>query len=96
MDPIRLLRQHWRPAAVAALLMLATVAWYAWPSSSSAAEAILTAPVKSGEFKVLVTTTKKDMNLLYINETVVMNYSSKKHTKTTTFHCHKIIKTFQN
>jgi hypothetical protein len=31
MDPIRLLRQHWRPAAVAALLMLATVAWYAWP-----------------------------------------------------------------
>ena len=57
MDPIRLLRRHWRPAAVAALLILATVAWYAWPSSSSAAEATLTAPVKSGEFKVLVTTT---------------------------------------
>ena len=57
MDPIRLLRQHWRPAAVAALLILATVAWYAWPSSTSAAEAVLTAPVKSGEFKVLVTTT---------------------------------------
>jgi multidrug efflux pump subunit AcrA (membrane-fusion protein) len=57
MDPIRLLRQHWRPAAVAALLVLATVAWYAWPSSTSAAEAELTAPVKSGEFKVLVTTT---------------------------------------
>jgi multidrug efflux pump subunit AcrA (membrane-fusion protein) len=57
MDPIRVLRQHWRPAAVAALLMLATVAWYAWPSSTSAAEATLTAPVKSGEFKVLVTTT---------------------------------------
>ena len=57
MDPIRLLRRHWRPAAVAALLILATVAWYAWPSSSSAAEAVLTAPVKSGEFKVLVTTT---------------------------------------
>ena len=47
MDPIRLVRQHWRPAAVAALLMLATVAWYAWPSSTSAAEAELTAPVKS-------------------------------------------------
>jgi RND family efflux transporter MFP subunit len=57
MDPIRVLRQHWRPTAVAALLILATVAWYAWPSSSSAAEAVLTAPVKSGEFKVLVTTT---------------------------------------
>ena len=57
MDPIRLLRQHWRPAAVAALLVLATVAWYAWPSSSSAAEAVLTAPVKAGEFKVVVTTT---------------------------------------
>lgn len=57
MDPIRLLRQHWRPAAAAALLVLATVAWYAWPSSTSAAEAVLTAPVKSGEFKVLVTTT---------------------------------------
>src|SRR5215212_9220557 len=57
MDPIRRLRHHWRPAAVAALLMLATVAWYAWPSSTSAAEAILTAPVKTGEFKVLVTTT---------------------------------------
>ena len=57
MDPIRQLRRHWRPAAVAALLVLATVAWYSWPSSSSAAEAVLTAPVKSGEFKVLVTTT---------------------------------------
>lgn len=57
MDPIRVLRQHWRSTAVAALLMLATVAWYAWPSSTSAAEATLTAPVKSGEFKVLVTTT---------------------------------------
>ena len=57
MDPIRLLRQHWRPAAVAALLMLATVAWYAWPSSTSAAEAALTAPVKQGDFKVVVTTT---------------------------------------
>jgi RND family efflux transporter MFP subunit len=57
MDPIRLVRRHWRPTAVAALLILATVAWYAWPSSSSAAEAVLMAPVKSGEFKVLVTTT---------------------------------------
>jgi RND family efflux transporter MFP subunit len=57
MDPIRVLRQHWRPTAVASLLILATVAWYAWPSSSSAAEAELSAQVKRGEFKVLVTTT---------------------------------------
>src|SRR6476469_1256917 len=57
MNYVRLLKQHWRPAASASLLILATVAWYAWPSSTSAAEAVLTAPVKSGEFKVLVTTT---------------------------------------
>jgi RND family efflux transporter MFP subunit len=57
MHPLRLLRQHWRPAAGAGLLIVATVAWYAWPSSTSAAEATLTAPVTAGEFKVLVTTT---------------------------------------
>ncbi|HEX7981111.1 MAG TPA: HlyD family secretion protein [Gemmatimonadaceae bacterium] len=57
MNYIRLLKQHWRPAAAASLLILATVAWYAWPSSSAAAESQLLAPVKSGEFKVLVTTT---------------------------------------
>jgi RND family efflux transporter MFP subunit len=57
MDYPRLLKQHWRPAGAAALLILATVAWYAWPSSSASADAQLIAPVKSGEFKVLVTTT---------------------------------------
>src|SRR5689334_19779485 len=57
MDYLRLLKQHWRPAAAATLLILATVAWYAWPSSSASADAQLVAPVKSGEFKVLVTTT---------------------------------------
>ena len=57
MNYLRLLKQHWRPAAAASLLILATVAWYAWPSSSAGAEAQLLAPVKSGEFKVLVTTT---------------------------------------
>src|SRR6185369_14886038 len=57
MNYLRLLKQHWRPAAAASLLILATVAWYAWPSSSAGAEAHLLAPVKSGEFKVLVTTT---------------------------------------
>ena len=57
MNYVRLLKQHWRPAAAASLLILATVAWYAWPSSSASADAQLIAPVKSGEFKVLVTTT---------------------------------------
>ena len=57
MNYVRLLKQHWRPAAAATLLILATVAWYAWPSSSASADAQLVAPVKSGEFKVLVTTT---------------------------------------
>jgi len=57
MNYVRLLKQHWRPAAAALLLILATVAWYAWPSSTASADAQLIAPVKSGEFKVLVTTT---------------------------------------
>ncbi len=57
MNYVRLLKQHWRPAAAASLLILATVAWYAWPSSTASADAQLIAPVKSGEFKVLVTTT---------------------------------------
>ncbi|MBW8769225.1 MAG: efflux RND transporter periplasmic adaptor subunit [Gemmatimonadetes bacterium] len=57
MNYVPLLKQHWRPVAAASLLILATVAWYAWPSSSASADAQLVAPVKSGEFKVLVTTT---------------------------------------
>ena len=57
MNYVRLLKQHWRPASAASLLILATVAWYAWPSSTASADAQLIAPVKSGEFKVLVTTT---------------------------------------
>src|SRR5947208_15015479 len=57
MDYTRLLKTHWRPAAAASLLVLATVAWYAWRCSDSASESQLLAPVKSGEFKVLVTTT---------------------------------------
>src|SRR5258705_3233339 len=52
-----LLKQHWRAAAAASLLILATVAWYAWPSSTAGADAQLLAPVRSGEFKVLVTNT---------------------------------------
>jgi RND family efflux transporter MFP subunit len=42
---------------IAVLLVGGPIAWYKWPSTASAAEASLTAPVKSGAFKVSVTTT---------------------------------------
>lgn len=41
----------------AALIIGGPVAWYKWPSAASAAEAGLTAPVKLGTFKMVVTTT---------------------------------------
>ena len=41
----------------AVVLLAGTVAWYRWPSTANAAEASLTAPVKQGQFKVVVTTT---------------------------------------
>jgi RND family efflux transporter MFP subunit len=51
------LRKRWLPLLIAALVIGGPVAWYKWPSTASAAEASLTAPVKQGNFKVLVTTT---------------------------------------
>jgi len=51
------LRKRWLPLLVLALLIGGPVAWYKWPSTASAAEAALTAPVKRGTFKVTVTTT---------------------------------------
>src|SRR3954463_14979608 len=51
------LRKRWLSLLVAALVVGGPVAWYKWPSTASAAEASLVAPVKSGEFKVTVTTT---------------------------------------
>ena len=51
------LRKRWLPLLIAALVIGGPVAWYKWPSTASAAEAALTAPVKQGDFKVLVTTT---------------------------------------
>jgi RND family efflux transporter MFP subunit len=50
-------RKRWLPVVIALLLVGGPVAWYAWPATASAAEAVLTAPVKFGTFKVLVTTT---------------------------------------
>ena len=50
------LRKRWLSFLIVALAV-GSVAWYKWPATASAAEASLTAPVKQGEFKVLVTTT---------------------------------------
>jgi multidrug efflux pump subunit AcrA (membrane-fusion protein) len=51
------LRKRWLPLLILALVIGGPVAWYKWPSTASAAEASLTAPVKQGNFKVVVTTT---------------------------------------
>lgn len=51
------LRKRWLPLLIAALVVAGPIAWYKWPSTASAAETQLTAPVKSGAFKVTVTTT---------------------------------------
>ena len=51
------LRKHWVPLVVAFVALVVSVAWMKWPSSASAAEASLTAPVKLGDFRVVVTTT---------------------------------------
>jgi RND family efflux transporter MFP subunit len=50
------LRKRWLVFLISGLI-LGAAAWYKWPTTASAAEASLTAPVKQGEFKVLVTTT---------------------------------------
>ena len=54
---MQLLRKRWMRVVIAAILLGGPVIWYAWPATASAAEATLTAPVKFGTFKVLVTTT---------------------------------------
>jgi RND family efflux transporter MFP subunit len=51
------LRKRWLPILIAALIIGGPIAWYKWPSTASAAEATLTAPVKFGAFRVSVTTT---------------------------------------
>ncbi len=54
---MQLLRKRWMRALIAVLLVGGPLLWYIWPASASAAEAALSAPVKFGTFKVLVTTT---------------------------------------
>jgi multidrug resistance efflux pump len=50
------LRKRWLPFLIVALLVGGT-AWYKWPTTASATEATLSAPVKQGTFKVVVATT---------------------------------------
>jgi RND family efflux transporter MFP subunit len=54
---MKTLRNRWVLILIAGLLIGGPVAWYKWPSAASAAESSLTAPVKQGDFKVVVTTT---------------------------------------
>jgi RND family efflux transporter MFP subunit len=51
------LRKRWLPLLAAVLIIGGPVAWYKWPAAASAAEATLSSPVRSGTFKVVVTTT---------------------------------------
>jgi multidrug efflux pump subunit AcrA (membrane-fusion protein) len=50
------LRKRWLPILIT-LFVIGAAAWYKWPANASAAEASLYAPVKKGDFKVIVTTT---------------------------------------
>ncbi len=51
------IRKRWLPLLIAVLIIGGPVAWYKWPATASAAEASLTAPVKQGDFKVVVNST---------------------------------------
>jgi RND family efflux transporter MFP subunit len=51
------LRRRWLPVLIAALVLGGSIAWYRWPNAAAAAEASLTAPVKQGDFKVVVMAT---------------------------------------
>ncbi len=51
------LRKRWISILIVALVVGGPVAWYKWPSTASAAEAGLIAPVKYGQFEIKVTTT---------------------------------------
>ncbi len=53
---MQLLRKRWLPILIA-IFVIGAAAWYKWPTTASAAEASLYAPVKQGNFKVVVTTT---------------------------------------
>jgi RND family efflux transporter MFP subunit len=51
------LRRRWLPILIVALVLGGSIAWYAWPASAAASGSMLTAPVKQGDFKVVVMAT---------------------------------------
>jgi multidrug efflux pump subunit AcrA (membrane-fusion protein) len=51
------LRKRWLPFLLAGLFIGGPVAWYKWPARLSAADSGIMAPVKKGDFKVVVATT---------------------------------------
>ena len=51
------LRRRWLPILIVALILGGSLAWFTWPSSASGAQAALVAPVKQGDFKVVVMST---------------------------------------
>ena len=53
---MQLLRKRWLLILIA-IFVIGAAAWYKWPTTASAAEASLYAPVKQGNFKVVVNTT---------------------------------------
>jgi RND family efflux transporter MFP subunit len=55
--PMQHLRQRWLPLLIAALVLGGSIAWFRWPSAAAAAEASLVAPVKQGDFRIVVMAT---------------------------------------
>jgi hypothetical protein len=51
------LRKHWRAVLAGALVLAGSIAWFRRPAAASGAEATLTAPVRRGDFKVVVMST---------------------------------------
>jgi RND family efflux transporter MFP subunit len=51
------LRKHWRAVLAGALVLAGSIAWFRRPAAASGAESTLTAPVRRGDFKVVVMST---------------------------------------
>src|SRR5205085_1750955 len=66
---MRYLRSRRIQLALGLITIVLISAWYAWPSSASNGEATLTAPVKQGDFKVVVTTTGELRARKFVNVT---------------------------
>ncbi|MFI5256917.1 MAG: efflux RND transporter periplasmic adaptor subunit [Gemmatimonadales bacterium] len=50
-------RRRWLPVLLVALVLGGSLAWYTWPSAAGSGGAALVAPVKQGDFRVIVMST---------------------------------------